>query len=375
MGKNFSQHVLNVFANHKTTYEQISQLMKDVALGREIYDEATGRVITKSEANEKIHAFSCEVLGITKDMSKKEMRRALRDHGREWFDIIEDTVDEYISVGFDGNEWFNDLVESKNIAYGDRQDFIADKDTVLAIAKMGESHHDHILQRVGKNAPISIPTARYGVKIGEDINKYIIGQTQWTEMVAAIAKAFIKLIQQLVYAEISNLSSKLPAAVVGSGALSSTPAIKQAFDDIIEAVSAANDGADVVIMGTKNALKKITALADVQWAAKEQRDSVAQTGTIGIYEGTRLVEIPQRFSDKSLAATAKLMSDKKLVFLAVGSGDKPIKFIDEGDTEITEVTDKGEAGGRWDDLMSYEVQRRLGVGTVLGRIMGEWTLP
>lgn len=375
MGKNFSQHVLNVFANHKTTYEQISQLMKDVALGREIYDEATGRVITKSEANEKIHAFSCEVLGITKDMSKKEMRRALRDHGREWFDIIEDTVDEYISVGFDGNEWFNDLVESKNIAYGDRQDFIADKDTVLAIAKMGESHHDHILQRVGKNAPISIPTARYGVKIGEDINKYIIGQTQWTEMVAAIAKAFIKLIQQLVYTEISNLSSKLPAAVVGSGALSSTPAIKQAFDDIIEAVSAANDGADVVIMGTKNALKKITALADVQWAAKEQRDSVAQTGTIGIYEGTRLVEIPQRFSDKSLAATAKLMSDKKLVFLAVGSGDKPIKFIDEGDTEITEVTDKGEAGGRWDDLMSYEVQRRLGVGTVLGRIMGEWTLP
>lgn len=373
MGKNFSQHVLNVFANHKTTYEQISQLMKDVALGREIYDEATGRVISKNEANEKIYAFSMEVLGITKGMSKKEMRRAIRDHGREWFDIIEDTIDEYISVGFDGNEWFNDLVESKNIAYGDRQDFIADKDTILAITKMGESHHDHILQRVGKNAPITIPTARYGVKIGEDINKYVIGQTQWTEMVQAIAKAFVKLIQQLVYAEVTNLSSKLPAAVVGSGALSSTS--KQAFDDIIEAVSAANDGADVVVMGTKTALKKITSLADVQWAAKEQRDSVAQTGTIGIYEGTRLVEIPQRFSDKSLASTAKLMSDKKLVFLAVGSGDKPIKFIDEGDTEITEVTDKGESNGRWDDLMSYEVQRRLGVGTVLGRIMGEWTLP
>lgn len=371
MGKNFSQHVLNVFANHKTTYEQISQLMKDVALGREIYDEATGRVISKNEANEKIYAFSMEVLGITKGMSKKEMRRAIRDHGREWFDIIEDTIDEYISVGFDGNEWFNDLVESKNIAYGDRQDFIADKDTILAITKMGESHHDHILQRVGKNAPITIPTARYGVKIGEDINKYVVGQTQWTEMVEAIAKAFIKLIQQLVYAEVTNLSSKLPSAVVGTGALSSST--KEAFDDIIEAVSAANDGADVVVMGTKNALKKITALADVQWAAKEQRDSVAQTGTIGIYEGTRLVEIPQRFEDKAL--TTKLMSDKKLVFLAVGSGDKPIKFIDEGDTEITEVTDKGESNGRWDDLMSYEVQRRLGVGTVLGRIMGEWTLP
>ena len=42
MGKNFTQHVLTVFANHKTSYEQISRLMTDVALGREIYDENTG---------------------------------------------------------------------------------------------------------------------------------------------------------------------------------------------------------------------------------------------------------------------------------------------------------------------------------------------
>lgn len=371
MGKFFSQHVLTVFANHKTSYEQISQLMKDVALGREIFDEASNRVISKAEANDKIYNFSLEVLGITKDTPKKEMRRAFRDHGREWFDIIEDTIDEYIAVGFDGNEWFNDIVESKNIAYGDRQDFKAEKDVILAVAKMGESHHDHILQRIGRNAPISIPTARYGIKIGEDINKYITGQTSWAEMVEAIAKAFIKKIQALVYSEVTNLSSQLPSAVVGTGALSSTT--KTAFDDIIEAVSAANDGSDVIIMGTKTALKKITSLADVNWGSRGQRDSVAQTGTIGIYEGTRLVEIPQRFEDKAL--TTKLMSDKKLVFLAVGSGDKPIKFVDEGDTEITEVTDKGESDGRWDDLMSYEVQRRFGVGTVIGRILGEWTLP
>ena len=109
--------------------------------------------------------------------------------------------------------------------------------------------------------------------------------------------------------------------------------------------------------------------------AKDQRDAMMNTGTIGIYEGVRLVEIPQRFSDKTLADTSKLVSDRMLLILPVVDDNKPVKFVDEGDTEINEVTDKGEQNGRWDDIMSYEVQRRFGVGVVLGRILGQWTLP
>lgn len=372
MGKNFSQHVLAVFANHKISYEQISDLMTNVALGREIFDQQTGKTITKAEANERIRKFSLEVLGITNISDKKEVRRAFRDHGREWFDVIEDTIDNVIEVGYGNEPWFQSLVESKNLKYGDRQDFRSETDAILAVAKIGESHHDHILQRIGVGAPISIPTGRYGVKIGEDINKYLLGQTDWAKMVEAVSKAFVRKIQELVSAEIVNLNSVLPAAVVGSGALDATT--KDAFDNIISKVGAANES-DVIVMGTKMALKKITAIADVDWGSKDQRDNMANTGTLGIYEGTRLVEIPQRFSDKTLADTSKLVSDKKLLILPVVNDNQPVKFVDEGDTEITEVTDKGEAGGRWDDIMSYEVQRRFGVGVVLGRVLGEWTLP
>ena len=369
---NFSQHVLNVFASHNTTHEQISQLMTDVALNREIYDEATGRVISKAEANQIIYNFSLEVLGIDKNDSRKDIRRAFRDHGREFFDIIEDTIDEVVSTGFGNEPWFNDLVESKNINNGDRQDFLVESDAILAVAKAGVSHHDHILQRIGKGERKSIPTSLFVVKIGEDINKYVLGQTDWTKMVTAISKAYIRQIQEMVYSQVSVISSQLPAAVIGTGSLTGH---KEDFDAIIEKVSAANDGAEVIVLGTKLALKKITELADVNWGAKDQRDAMMMTGTLGIYEGTRLVEIPQRYKDKSLADAAKLMSDKKLLFLAVGNGDKPIKFVDEGDSIITEVTERGEAGGRWDDLMSYEVQRKMGAGVVVGRIMGEWTLP
>lgn len=370
--KNFSAHVLNVFANHNTTYEQMYNLMKDVALRKEIFDENSNRVISKAEANEKIQQFSREILCIGKNPTKKEMRRALRDHGNELFDIIIDVIDEVISIGWGNEPWFEFLVEYKNIAYGDEQDFQVDSPSVLVISKQGESHHDHILQRILPGQPISIPTARYGAKVGADINRFMAGQEDWAALVDAISTSFVKKIQELASAQIVALKSQLPTNVKGTGTLNSTN--KPAFDKVISKVQGANDGAEVVIMGTKVALKKITAIADVNWGAKDQRDAMMNTGTIGIYEGVRLVEIPQRYSDKSLADASAMISDTELLIVPVGYDAKPIKFVDEGDTEITSVEEKGEANGRWDDIMTYEVQRRMGAGVVVGRLIGDWTL-
>ena len=370
--KTFSDRVMNVFASHKTSYSQMYELMKDVALRKEIFDAEANRVITKAEANDKIHQFSLEVLGITNTSDKKEVRRALRDNGREFFDIIEDVIDEVITTGWGNEPWFEYLIEYKNIAYGDEQDFKVDSPSVLVISKQGESHHDHILQRILPGQPVSIPTARYGAKVGADINKYIAGQEDWSALVEAISTAFVKKVQELASAQITTLKSQLPSNVKGTGTLNGTN--KAAFDKIIQKTSAANDGAEVVIMGTKIALKNITAIADVNWAAKDQRDYMMNTGTIGVYEGVRLVEIPQRYSDKTLADAKAMVSDTELLIVPVGYDAKPIKFVDEGDTEITSVEEKGESNGRWDDIMSYEVQRRMGAGVVVGRLIGNWTL-
>ena len=44
------------------------------------------------------------------------------------------------------------------------------------------------------------------------------------------------------------------------------------------------------------------------------------------------------------------------------------------ETEINEITQKGEEHGRIDDVMKYEVQRSFGVGVQIGRYFGAWTL-
>lgn len=378
----FSEHVNSVFAAMNTNYEAMNNLMQDVALGREIYDAETDRVISKKEANDKIYQFSLKLLGIENVHDKKQVRRGFRDHGREWFDIIEDTIDTKIAWGFSDNMWFNELVDQRNIAYGDRQDFYIENDAVLSVAKAGTSHHDHIIQRLPAGQTISVPTALYVVKVGADINKYVVGQVDWTALVDAIAKAFTVKIQTEVYSNVTSAAASLPVQTgfVGTGALSSST--KAAFDAIIENVSAANEGAEVVIMGTKSGLAKISAIADITYSgsliAGAQKDSVMNTGNIGIYEGTKLIEIPNRFASRlpltgsGAALPNKLFDPTKLMIIpVVGDAGKFVKFVDEGDTLILEKTDRGDYVS---DIMTYEVQRHFGVATVLGRYFGQWTL-
>ncbi len=378
----FSEHVNNVFATLKTDYNAMNNLMQDVALGKEIYDAETDRVISKREANEKIYQFSLQILGIDNVHDKKQVRRAFRDHGREWFDIIEDTIDTKIAWGFTDSMWFNDLVEQRNIAYGDRQDFYIEQEAVLSVAKAGTSHHDHIIQRLPAGQTISLPTALYVVKVGADINKYIVGQVDWTALVDAISKAFMVQIQTEVYSEVSTAAASLPVQTgfVGTGTLSSST--EAAFDAIIENVSAANDGAEVVIMGTKSGLAAVSTLADTKFngslIATAVKDNYMNMGHIGIYKGTNMIEIPNRFATKlPLTGTGaslpnKLFDPTKLLIVPViGDAGKFVKFVDEGDTEILEKTERGDYVS---DIMTYEVQRHFGVGTVIGRYFGQWTL-
>ena len=368
--KKFNTNTMAVFAEYNTDYESVSNLMTDVALGREIYDEESGRIITKQEANAKILDFSRKVLGITDIHDAKAVRRAIRDNGREWMDIIEDTISIVVDTMFKESDFFNSLVDKKTIKFGDRQDFvIEDEDALFSIAKAGTSHHDHILQRLRGRQTITIPTELYVVKIGADINRYVLGDVDWSKWVSNIGRSFVAMIQEETYAELIQAVNALPARFKGTGTLDATT--KATFDDIIQATSAANNGANVVIMGAKAALSKISGLADVNWAAKDQRDNVMNTGNIGIYEGTTLIEIPNRFKDKTYSQYV-FDTDKLYIIPVIGEEGKFIKMVDEGDIEIFETLERDEK--YVSDIQTYEVQRRMGFGLYVGRMFGYWDI-
>lgn len=367
---NFSEHVKNVFTEMDTTYDEVKNLMFD------LYNGELSEGMTKKEAEEQLRTMARSIFGLEQGASKRDRERAYRDHGREFFDIIEEVVDWTVTTGLKENEWFNALVNYRNLSEGDENLFYQDhEEVILSIAKMGKRHHDTMLQRLPQGKTYSVETDLYGAAVGADIDRFMLGQEDWTKLIDAITKAFTVMIQDLILVEVMNAYKKLPVQTgfVDSGAISA--ANKTKIDEMLERVSVANDNADVVIFGTYSDLQKFDNLININWIAASQKESVAAMGRLGNYGKYNFVEIPNRFVRNSVSKYVYNQTDdtSKLFFFAVGD-DKLVDMVDQGETLINEITERGEANGRIDDIMKYEVQRELGVATRVGRYFGTWNI-
>lgn len=366
MRMNFSARVMKVFEEMDTTYDEIKNLMFD------LYKNELDEGISKKDAEDKLREMSLKIFGLTKDSKKRERERAYRDFGRQFFDVIEEVTDFTVTTGLKENEWFNELVNYKNINDGDENLFTNNhEEVILSVARMGKRHHDTMLQRLPEGESYSVPTDVYGAAVGADIDKYLIGQEDWTKLVDAITKAFVVMTQNLIFAELLEAPKKLPVQTgfVETGALNATN--RKKFNKVLQNVSTANDNAEVVIMGTMVGLQELEELVKVEWIASSQKESVATTGRLGNYGRYRLVEIPQRFAKNDVT---KDMYDDNILWIFAAGDNKMVDMIDVGETIIDEITERGEANGNIADLMKYEVQREIGVGARIGKYFGQWTI-
>lgn len=360
-----------IFEQNGTSVDAIQNLMFDLVNGNQIYND-NGDVITKAEAERKLLDFSRAFVGFEAypaKISHRDMKRAFTENRMQrWFELVEDVVDTSLDTGYRESEWFNQLVDYRNLALGDLEQFHAEDDNViLNIATVGSSHHDYILQRPAVGSDYTLPMFRYGAAVGIDLNRYFAGQESIDKLVAMLTKSVMLKNQGIIAGALSDAVVKIPVSdgFVGTGAL-----VKADFDEIIDNVAALYGAA--VVLGTKSALRKVTALnADGSTWSEGMKADIAAMGRLGSYEGTTLVEIPQRFADKSLKT--KLMDDKKLYILP--SADyKIIDFVTRGETEIDQIMDKGEANGRIDDIGKYELQYENGVAVKANKQFGVWTL-
>lgn len=367
MGKlHFSNRVMDVFSAMETSYDEIKNLMFD------LYKGELEEGIKKVDAEKKLREMSLKIFGLTEKSSKRDRKRAYEEYGRQFFDVIEEVTDFTVSTGLKENEWFTVLVNYKNLADGDENLFRNDGDEIiLSIARMGKRHHDTMLQRLGKGSTYSVETDLYGAAVGADIDRYLLGHEDWTKLIDSITKAFVIKVQELIFAEILEAPKKLPVqpGFIESGAL--TEATRKEFNKVLQNVSTANDNADVIIMGTMVGLQELENLIKVDWIADSQKESVANMGRLGNYGRYQLVEIPQRFAKNDVT---KNMYDDNILWIFASGENKLVDMIDVGETLIDEITERGEANGRIDDIMKYEVQRELGVATRLGKYFGQWTI-
>ena len=345
---------------------EIRNLMFDFALGKEIIDE--GQKISNDRVNDTIKAYCLETLGLDEKSTPKKIRRAVQSESfLDLQSVIEEVVEAIVVAEIDNNEVLDQYLERVNLAEGDIQDFYVEDEALLNVSKIGKHNHDLILQKLPEGKHFTIETSTYAVKTGTDISLFLTGQRDWAKWCNAAAKSIVKAITEEAYAEIMNASSQVPATSQfnKTGALSSVT--KDTFDTLIEDVAAAN-GTDVMIVGSKTALKKLNGLALVNWIADSQKEAYAETGYMGTYEGTALMAIPQRFTDNTL--TKKLIDNDKLLIMPVVPDNKFIKLVDYGEVTL-EVTERGKTKN---DMQSFEIQREMGVGVIISRYFGCWTI-
>lgn len=368
-----TQNLRNVFAE-EGKYEGFRSVASSLVRGQDVFeldDNGNERRVSNADANKAIRKVFMEICGLTEEdlKSRKKRERAEKLHNTELFEIIEEDVEWVINEGFQENEFFNRFVEKKSHALGDANSFYIEDKQYLIVGNYAGDHHDVTIQQIGEGEEISVKCTSHTVKIGKDIDLIILGRYDYAKMIRKISEAYINDTQNMIFANFYAASDKLPAnsGLKMTGALSS--ATKANFDRLIENVQIINNS-EVIIVGTKVALKNLNALADVDWATVEQKESMMNTGRLGTYEGTTLMEVPQRLKiGGSLANDAdRLIPNDTLLILPINE-EQFVKFFDEGETQIFEVTEKASLK---DDFQTHEVRRDYGCDVVLGQYFGRW---
>lgn len=336
-------------------YNEFSKLMFDTALGKQ--------EVSKEDANAKLREVFFSILGVDENCSKKELRKAIRRHRVDVFEVIEETIESLLVSGWGNDPFFNEYVEIRSMAIGDTNEFYVPDTSVITIAELSGNHHDLFRQRLGAGSTFSVKTSWYGAKIYAEYELFMAGNVDWAGFVNKIYEAFDKKVNDMVYAAVMSAGSQVtPSAQFNkSGSLD-----KATLITLVEDVQTAN-GVEAVIMGTKTALSKVADLTQVQWYSGNMKDERNTTGKLGIWEGIKLVEIPQSFAPND--TTTKLVANNKLLIMPAVD-NKFIKIYDEGDARIKEVSD---GNTNMDMTIEYEFQQKMGVATVVNRKFGTYT--
>ena len=193
------------------------------------------------------------------------------------------------------------------------------------------------------------------------------GHVDWAGFIQKIYEAFDKKMNSMVFQSLMAAGSALPAGGQWVKTSPLTSATKETFIQLCEDVQTAN-GTDIVVMGTRVALSKLTNLEDVNWISEDMKVARNTLGRVGYFEGIRLVELSQVFADND--TTTRLIPNDKLLIMPVAD-NKFIKIFNEGDAQIKEISD---GNVNVDKTFEYEYQMKMGVATIVGRLFGVWNI-
>lgn len=266
------------------------------------------------------------------------------------FALIEEILSRTVVEGLTGDEFFNALVDFRNVAEGDQNIFIVEDSNLFVIDDVANGTQGIRRQRLGGSNEVSIPTTMKMVRIYEELNRVLAGRVDFNHFINVVAESF----RQKMLNDIYTLWSGATANDLGGVAY--FPAAGSYDEDelleLISHVEAAAGGKTATIIGTKKALRALKDAIDGDVA----KNDLYNLGYVGKFYGTPVVATPQRHK---VGSTDFVFDDDVLTIIA--GDDKPIKFVYEGDPIVL----MGDPMQNADFTQEYLYGEKYGLGIVL----------
>jgi hypothetical protein len=226
--------------------------------------------------------------------------------------------------------------------------------------RVAGNHHDIVRQRLGAGSVQSISTYWCAVKVYSEFERVVTGAEEFAKFITKMYDAYDRYVKNALYDAMVGYATSLTGQYKKTGSVTT-----ENLNALCDLVSTAT-GRQVIIMGTRTALSKVIALQNGQYISESMKDEHYRTGTLGMWEGKQLVEIPQIFEKNG---TYKI--DNTLLWIMPVSDLKFIKLVNEGDTQLAQITDKDT---NMDMTYTAELQTKLGVAVMLNSAFGVYDI-
>ena len=266
------------------------------------------------------------------------------------FTIVEEILARTVVEGLQGDEYFNAIVDFRNVALGDKNEFVVEDSTLFVVSDAAEGTQGIRRQRLGGSNKISIPTSFKVVKIYDELNRVLSGQIDFNKFIQKTAESFRRKILDDIYtlwsnATVNDFGGAVYFPVAGNYS-------EDALLDVINHVEAAAGGKTATILGTKKALRNLA--PSIQGFSS--KEDLYNMGYYGKFYGNPVVCTPQRHK----VGSTEFVFDDKVITIIAGD-DKLIKCVHEGDPTII----LGNPINNADLTQDYLYGEKYGLGIVL----------
>ena len=326
-----------------------SQYFDIVKLAVDTYNGELGQYSVE-KADDVLRQKLLEIAG-TEKIDYKTMRK----FKPEIFAVLEEAIDFLVVQGLTSQ--FDEFVEIRNMAWGDTPLFTVEDPSLFSVATIANGTNNLRRQRLD-NGTFTVGVATHGIKIYEELYRFLAGRINWVTMVNKVSESYNKDVALTIYNAIVTALGNIGAPYRVAGAYNEAQ-----LRTIISHVEAASDSG-ALIMGTKTALARVTTAV----VSEKAREDFNATGHYGVFNGTPMMSIKQAHQ---VGDSTTFIIDDTLLVVVPQPKDKMVKLVIEGDSIIMETA----PGANQDQTLEYLFTKRYGVAVIPGQRLGVYDMP